>query len=86
MNEETRPAQPERPVKTTAQVLVDCLEAEGVDVMRCGSPATATIVASIASKEMQVPRKKLVKKPNREKRAKKLKKGVAKWAGVWYYT
>ena len=35
---------------------------------------------------MQVPRKKLVKKPNREKRAKKLKKGVAKRAGVWYYT
>mgnify|MGYP002607162025 FL=1 len=42
--------------------------------------------AFIASKEMQVPRKKLVKKPNREKRAKKLKKGVAKRAGVWYYT
>ena len=35
---------------------------------------------------MQVPRKKLVKRPNREKRAKKLKKGVAKRAGVWYYT
>ena len=86
MNEETRPAQPERPVKTTAQVLVDCLEAEGVDVMRCGSPATTTIVASIASKKVRVPRKKLVKKPNREKRAKKLKKGVAKRAGVWYYT
>ena len=42
--------------------------------------------AFIASKEMQVPRKKLVKRPNREKRAKKLKKGVAKRAGVWYYT
>ena len=42
--------------------------------------------AFIESKEMQVPRKKLVKKPNREKRAKKLKKGVAKRAGVWYYT
>ena len=28
MNEETRPAQPERPLKTTAQVLVDCLEAD----------------------------------------------------------
>ena len=42
MNEETRPAQPERPLKTTAQVLVDCLEAEGVDVMGCGSPATTT--------------------------------------------
>ena len=42
--------------------------------------------AFVASKEMQVPRKKLVKKPNREKRAKKLKKGVAKRAGVWYYT
>ena len=40
----------------------------------------------VASKEVQVPRKKLVKKPNREKRAKKLKKGVAKRAGVWYYT
>ena len=38
------------------------------------------------SKETQVPRKKLVKRPNREKRAKKLKKGVAKRAGVWYYT
>ena len=38
------------------------------------------------SKEMQVPRKKLVKRPNREKRAKKLKKGVAKRAGIWYYT
>ena len=35
---------------------------------------------------MQVPCKKLVKRPNREKRAKKLKKGVAKRAGVWYYT
>lgn len=86
MNEETRLAQPERPLKTTAQVLVDCLEAEGVDVMRCGSSATTTIVASITSKEMQVPCKKLVKRPNREKRAKKLKKGVAKRAGVWYYT
>ncbi len=42
--------------------------------------------AFIASKEMQVPRKKLVKKPNREKRAKKVEKGVAKRAGVWYYT
>ena len=42
--------------------------------------------AFIASKEVQVPRKKLVKRPNREKRAKKLKKGVAKRAGVWYYT
>ena len=42
--------------------------------------------AFIASKEMRVPRKKLVKRPNREKRAKKLKKGVAKRAGVWYYT
>ena len=35
---------------------------------------------------MQVLRKKLVKRPNWEKRAKKLKKGVAKRAGVWYYT
>ena len=35
---------------------------------------------------MQVPRKKLVKRLNREKRAKKSKKGVAKRAGVWYYT
>ena len=42
--------------------------------------------AFIVSKGMRVPRKKLVKKPNREKRAKKLKKGVAKRAGVWYYT
>jgi hypothetical protein len=42
--------------------------------------------AFIASKERRVSRKKLVKKPNREKRAKKLKKGVAKRAGVWYYT
>ena len=42
--------------------------------------------AFIASKEMRVPCKKLVKRPNREKRAKKLKKGVAKRAGVWYYT
>ena len=42
--------------------------------------------AFIASKETRVPRKKLVKRPNREKRAKKLKKGVAKRAGVWYYT
>ena len=42
--------------------------------------------AFIASKERRVPRKKLVKRPNREKRAKKLKKGVAKRAGVWYYT
>ena len=46
----------------------------------------AFLIASIASKEMRVPRKKLVKRPNREKRAKKLKKGVAKRAGVWYYT
>ena len=46
----------------------------------------AFLIASIMSKEMQVPRKKLVKRPNREKRAKKLKKGVAKRAGVWYYT
>ena len=42
--------------------------------------------AFITSKEMQVPHKKLVKKLNQEKRAKKLKKGVAKRAGVWYYT
>ena len=41
--------------------------------------------AFIASKEMQVPRKKLVKRPNREKRAKKLKKRVAKRAGVVPY-
>ena len=46
----------------------------------------AFLIVSIASKEMQVPRKKLVKRQNREKRAKKLKKGVAKRAGVWYYT
>ena len=36
----------------------------------------AFLIASIASKEIQVPRKKLVKRPNREKRAKKLKKGL----------
>ena len=46
----------------------------------------AFLIVSIASKEVRVPRKKLVKRPNREKRAKKLKKGVAKRAGVWYYT
>ena len=46
----------------------------------------AFLIASITTKKMQVPRKKLVKRPNREKRAKKLKKGVAKRAGVWYYT
>ena len=51
-----------------------------------GEEAEKQTVVSIASKEMQVPRKKLVKRPNREKRAKKLKKGVAKRAGVWYYT
>ena len=34
----------------------------------------AFLIASIASKEMQVPRKKLVKRPNREKRAKKVEK------------
>ena len=32
MNEETRPAQPERPLKTTAQVLVDCLEADRLHI------------------------------------------------------
>lgn len=42
MNKETRPAQPERPLKTTAQVLIDCLEAEGVDVM-FGIPGEETL-------------------------------------------
>ena len=32
MNEETRPTQPERPLKTTAQVLVDCLEADRLHI------------------------------------------------------
>lgn len=32
MNEETRPAQPKRPLKTTAQVLVDCLEADRLHI------------------------------------------------------
>lgn len=53
MNEETRPAQPERPLKTTAQVLVDCLEAEGVDVM-FGIPGEETLDLMFAIRDSRI--------------------------------
>ena len=47
---------------------------------------TSEAAAASTSRNVQIAVKKLVKKSKTQKETKKVKKGVAKRVGIWYYT
>ena len=47
---------------------------------------TSEVPAASASRNVQIAVEKLVKKSKTQKETKKVKKGVAKRVGIWYYT